>query len=67
MPNGNSPSKEAAQTPAFATSKRWLGREARAALRRVRTRPECPEGNLRELTWDSKPDCGTATTRKDLT
>ena len=31
------------------TSKRGLNREARAALLRVRTRPECPEGNLREL------------------
>ena len=26
-----------------------LKREVRAALLRVRTRPECPEGNLREL------------------
>ena len=58
MPNGNSPSGEAAQTPAFATSKWGLGREARAALLRVRTGPECPKGNLRELTWDSKPDVG---------
>ena len=48
-------SREAAQTTAPATSKRGLGREARAALLRVRTGPECPEGNLRELTWDSKP------------
>ena len=39
-----------------------LGREARAALLRVRTRPEHPKGNLRELTWASKPDCGIATT-----
>ena len=30
-------------------SRGWLGREARAALLRVRTGPECPEGNLREL------------------
>ena len=50
MPNGNSPSGEAAQTPASSTSKRGLGREAWAALLRVRTGPECPEGNLRELT-----------------
>ena len=48
MPNGNSPSGEAAQTPAPATSKQGLGREA--ALLRVRTRPECPKGNLREIT-----------------
>ena len=51
MPNGNSPSREAAQTPASTTSKRGQGREAQAALLTVRTRPECPEGNLRELTW----------------
>ena len=38
--------------------------EARAAWLRVRTRPECPEGNLKELTWASKPDCGIATMRK---
>ena len=67
MPNGNFPSREAAQTPIPTTSKPGLGREARAALLRVRTRPECPESNLRELTWASKPDCGIATTRKALT
>ena len=66
MPNGNSPSREAAQMPASTTSKQGLGREARAALLRVRTRPECPEGNLRELTWARKPDCAIATTRKAL-
>ena len=62
MPNSNSPSREAVQTPVPATSKQGLGREAWAALLRVRTRTECPEGNLRELTWASKPDCGIATT-----
>ena len=67
MPNGNSPSREAAQTPAPATSKWGLGREARATLLRVRTGPECPEGNLRKLTWASKLDCEIATTRKALT
>ena len=35
--------------PAFATSKRGLGREVPAAVCRVRTEPECPEGNLREI------------------
>ena len=50
MSNGNSPSGEAAQMPATATSKQGLGREVQSALLRVRTRPECPEGNLRELT-----------------
>ena len=67
MPSDNSPSEEAAQMPASSTSKRGLSREAPAALLRVRTGPECPKGNLRELTWDSKPDCGIATTRKALT
>ena len=66
VPTGNSPSREAAQTPAPATSKQGLGREAWAALLRVRTRPECPQDNLRELTWDSKPDCEIATIRKAL-
>ena len=61
MPSGNSPSREAAQMPAPTTSKWGLGREEQAALLRVRTRPECPEGNLRELTWDSKSDCGVTT------
>ena len=61
------PSGEAAQMPASATSKWGLGREARAALLRVRTGSECPEGNLSNLTWASKPDCGLATTRKALT
>ena len=42
MPNGNSLSREAAQMPAPATSKWELGREAWAALLRVRTGPECP-------------------------
>jgi len=50
--------------PAPTTSKRGLGREARAAWLRVRTRPECPKGNLRKLTWASKPDCGIAIMHK---
>ena len=44
------PSGEVAQMLASATSKRGLNREAWAALLRVRTGPECPEDNLRELT-----------------
>ena len=67
MPNIDSPSGEAVQMPAPATSKRGLGREAWAALLRVRTRPECPECNQSELTWASKPDCGIATMQKALT
>ena len=66
MPNVNSPSGEAVQMPASTTSKQELGREARAALLRVRIRPECSEGNQSELIWASKPDWGIATTRKAL-
>ena len=44
------PSREAAQTLPSPTSKQRLGREAWAALLRVRTWPECPEGNLKDLT-----------------
>ena len=62
MPSRNSPSGEAAHTPASATSKWGLGREAWAALLRVRTGFERPKGNLKELTWASKPDSGIATT-----
>ena len=43
------PSREVAQTLTSATSKQGLNREEWAALLRVRARPECPEGNLREL------------------
>ena len=64
MSNGNSPSREAAQMPAPATKKRGLGREAWAALLRVRIWPEYPEGYLSEIIWASKPDCGISTTRK---
>ena len=61
------PRGEAAQMPASTTSKWGLGREMQAALLRLRTGPENPEGNLSELTWASKPDCGIATTQKALT
>ena len=43
------PSGAAAQMLTSSTCKRGLDREAWAALLWVRTRPECPEGNLREL------------------
>ena len=44
------PRGEVAETLVSTTSKRGLNREAWAALLRVRTGPECPEDNLRELT-----------------
>ena len=44
------PSREVSQTLASDTSERGLTMEERASLLRVRTGPDCPEGNLRELT-----------------
>ena len=52
------PAGEAVQTPAPATSKWGLGREARAALLRVRIWLECPEGNLSELTGPANQTMG---------
>ena len=43
------PSREVAQTLTITSNKWGLNREVQAALLRVRTRPECPEDNLREL------------------
>ena len=43
-------SREVAQRLSSTTSKPGLNREVWTALLRVSTRPECPEGNLRELT-----------------
>ena len=49
---------------ASTTSKLGLNKEARAAFLMVRTRPECPEGNLKELTGDSNPSHGIASEGK---
>ena len=43
------PSRKVPQTISSATSKWGLNGEERAALLRVRTRPECPDGNQKEL------------------
>ena len=45
----STPSRAAAQMLTSPASKRGLDREVQAALLRVRTRPEYPEGNLRKL------------------
>ena len=54
------PSGEVAQKLMSTTSRWRLNREVRAALLRVKTGPECPEGNLRELMRDSNPNRGIA-------
>ena len=56
MPLTATPSREVVQMLASATRKQGLNREAQGALLKVRTGPECPEGNLRELTGDSNPN-----------
>ena len=58
------PSGEVAQMLASATSKRGLNMEVWAALLKVRTGPECPEDNLRELTCNDNPNHGIARERK---
>ena len=50
MSNRNCQWRSSTERLASPTSKQGMGREVRAALLRVRTRPECPEDNLRELT-----------------
>ena len=50
-----------------ATSKWGLNGEERAELLRVRTGPECPEGNWRELMWDSNLNYGIARERQKIT
>ena len=65
MPNENSQWRSSADA-CIPTSERGLGREARAAVLRVRIGPECPKGNLRGLTLANKPDYGIATLRKAL-
>ena len=52
------PRREVAQTLASTFSKRGLNRKVRATLLRVRTRRECPDGNLRELMWESNTNRG---------
>ena len=52
--------------PASATSKWGQNREEPAALLRVRTGPECPEGDRRELLWVTNLNCGTAREREKI-
>ena len=61
MPNHNCQG-EVAQTLASATSKWGLDKEVPAASSVLwgRAEPERPEDNLRELMWDSNPNCGIA-------
>ena len=60
------PSGATAQTLTSITSKWGLNREARAAVLWVRTGPEYPKDNLRELVRDSNPDCEITIPRKGL-
>ena len=62
VPNGNSQQRSSPDA-CIHHQQAGLNREARAALLRVRMRPECPEGSLRELTEDSNSNCETARER----
>ena len=64
MPKSNSQQKSTLD--AFTTSKWGRNGEERGALLRVRTGPECPEGNRRELLWDSSLNCGIAKERENV-
>ena len=57
-------SGEVSQKLKSTTSKWGLNWEVQAALLRVRTGPECPEDNLRELRSGSTPNCGMARERE---
>ena len=64
----NSSSQQSSSPDALSpSSKRGRDKEEHAALLKVRTGPECPEGSLRELAWDSNPDCGKLIWEKVLT
>ena len=67
MPKSNSQQKS---TPNVHIHHQQVGAERRGAgeeaLLRVRTGPECPEGNWRELMWDSNLNCGIARRRINL-
>ena len=49
MPNNNFQQGTSPDTHDWHQQAGGLNRKVRAALLRVRARPECPEGNLREL------------------
>ena len=68
MPNHNCRQKwQVTQMLASATSQWGLGREVQAAstVLRVRTRPQWPVENLRELIWDSDSNSGIARETKN--
>ena len=63
MPNHNSQWRSSPDTH-ICQQRAGAEQEGVGCMLRVRTRPEYPEDNLWELTWDSNPNCGTARERK---
>ena len=61
-PRENAPkhNSQRKSSPDALIHQQWAGagQGGTGCMLRVRTRPECPEDNLRELTWDSNPNCG---------
>ena len=64
MPNCNSQWRSGPDTHVHHQQAGAENREVQAILLMVRTGPECPEGNLREITWDSNSNRGIARERK---
>ena len=64
MPKGNSQQRSSPDAHIRCHQHAGLNGEEWAALFRVRTGPERLEGNLRELTGDSNPNCGRASERE---
>ena len=63
-PNRNSQRRSSPDTHVH---QQWAGAEqgGTGCMLRVRTGPECLEDKLRELTWDSSPNCGIAWEKKN--
>ena len=57
MPNHNSQRRRSLDAPVCQQRMR-AEQGGLGCMLRVRTGPECPEDNLRELTWNSNPNCG---------
>jgi len=66
MPNRNSQRRSSPDTCVH-HQLAGAGQGSMGCMLRERTGPESPEDNLRELTWDSSPNCGIARERKKQT
>ena len=65
MPKSNSQQK---RTPDACICHQQVGAERRGAggIAQGEDRAECPEGNLRDITWDGNLNCGIAKEREKI-